>query len=218
MATNNVVVSLDLLGVLVSMATAHAEDIEEGLNDGTYDASENEDFPSKKLAIAQAQALIDDPAHADSNEARAILFMKELQESVETLSGIAEEHGIRTLSDLMYLQDAILTGGFIDALHAESAVYELVAALPSGAVWTNFIRRDVLDSLVAVPNKHLPTNFKAAVAMLMRPYHVISKYEYEQVCDLAEDANTDILLLKGTQVTFGHADGGYALMPLSTPI
>lgn len=218
MANTNISVSLDILESLVSMASSHVEDIQSGLEDGTYEESDNEDLPVKTLAVARAQALIDNPAQADSNEARAILFMQELLESVETLGGIAQEHGIRTLCDLMYLQDAILTGGFIDASQDESAAYQLVAALPSGALWTNFIRRDVVRSLVAVPNKHLPTNFKAAVAMLKRPYHVLSKHEYEEVVGLAEEANTDILEFEGEQVTFGHEDGGYALMPLIAPI
>ena len=74
----------------------------------------------------------------------ARLFMTELLESVETLTGIAEVHGPRTLADLMYLQAAILEGGFIDHYPEESAVAEIVAALPSGERWTTFIKTEYL--------------------------------------------------------------------------
>ena len=40
----------------------------------------------------------------------AVLFMRELLGSVDTLTGIAEEHGPRTLADLMYLHASILDG------------------------------------------------------------------------------------------------------------
>jgi hypothetical protein len=46
----------------------------------------------------------------------AARFFEELLDSVETWSAVAEQHGVRTLSDLAYLHNAILTGGFIDAL------------------------------------------------------------------------------------------------------
>lgn len=70
----------------------------------------------------------------------ARLFMQELLDSVETLSGIAEEHGARTLVDLMYLQQAILSGGFIDHYPDESKVLEIAQGLPSGELWPRFIK------------------------------------------------------------------------------
>lgn len=70
----------------------------------------------------------------------ACLFMKELLDSVEALTAIAEQHGPRTLADLMYLQSAILNGGFIDHLPGESKVLELVQHLPSGKRWMNYIK------------------------------------------------------------------------------
>lgn len=72
--------------------------------------------------------------------AQARLFMRELLDSVETLTGIADEHGAQTLSDLMYLQNAILSGGFIDHYPGESSVLDIAAALPSGDLWTKFIK------------------------------------------------------------------------------
>lgn len=75
-----------------------------------------------------------------------------------------------------------------------------------------------LSAIKTVPNKHLPSDFKKAVALLKRPYLPITKQEYEAIVNRAEEANTDIVLHDGKQKTFGEADGGYALMPLSKPI
>lgn len=69
-------------------------------------------------------------------------FMVELLNSVETLGGIADAHGARTLADLMYLQQAILTGSFIDHYPDESAVLAIVQLLPSGPQWAGFIKVD----------------------------------------------------------------------------
>jgi len=66
-------------------------------------------------------------------------FMRELLDSVETLSGIVDAHGARTLADLMYLQNAIMNGTFIDHYPGESAVSEVVKALPSGARWLEYV-------------------------------------------------------------------------------
>jgi len=71
---------------------------------------------------------------------RAELFMQELLDSVETLDGIAEQHGSRTLGDLMYLYNAILSGGFIDHYPGESKVMDIARSLPSGEQWTKFIK------------------------------------------------------------------------------
>lgn len=73
-------------------------------------------------------------------------FMQELLESVETLTGIAEEHGPRTLADLMYLQQAILKGGFIDHCPDESRVLDTVRDLPSGKLWATFIKVEYMES------------------------------------------------------------------------
>lgn len=71
----------------------------------------------------------------------ALRFMGELLDSVETLTGIADEHGAQTLADLMYLQEAILEDGFIDNHPDESKVLEIVQGLPSGEQWAHFIRQ-----------------------------------------------------------------------------
>lgn len=84
---------------------------------------------------------------ASSHTARAVrpgkdaasLFMAELLDSVESLTELAESKGVRTLADLMYLEQAILKGGFIDHYPTESSVLEVVRALPSGKDWLGFI-------------------------------------------------------------------------------
>ena len=80
-----------------------------------------------------------DEEHQAQGHDRAKLFMQELLDSVETLTGIAEQHGARTLADLMYLQYAILSGGFIDHFPVESKVLEIVRGLPSSEAWLKYI-------------------------------------------------------------------------------
>ena len=70
----------------------------------------------------------------------ASLFMQELLDSVETLSGIADEHGSRTLADLFYLHSAILERGHIEIIEGDnSKVMDIAKSLPSGSYWANFI-------------------------------------------------------------------------------
>ena len=76
----------------------------------------------------------------------ATTFFQELLDSVESLTGIVETHGTRTLADLMYLQNAILSGGFIDHYPDESKVLEIASALPSGERWSTFIKVEYLTS------------------------------------------------------------------------
>jgi len=81
-----------------------------------------------------------------SGKSAADRFFQELLDSVETLAGIVDEHGSRTLADLMYLQNAILKGGFIDHYPGESKVLEIAGALPSGEQWSKFIKVEYLAS------------------------------------------------------------------------
>ena len=50
----------------------------------------------------------------------------------------------RTLADLMYLQNAILGGGFIDHYPDESSVLDIASALPSGDIWAQYIKVEYL--------------------------------------------------------------------------
>lgn len=69
-----------------------------------------------------------------------------------------------------------------------------------------------------VAGKRLPVSFAAAVALLVRPYIPISEAQYEEIAAKASADDTDILVFNGLQMTFGAADGGFALMPLIRPI
>jgi hypothetical protein len=69
-------------------------------------------------------------------------FMSELLDSVETLTGVADEYGAQTLADLMYLHGAILADGFIDVYPYRSAVTQVIESLPSASTWTQFVQLD----------------------------------------------------------------------------
>ncbi|MYM92685.1 hypothetical protein [Duganella vulcania] len=75
-----------------------------------------------------------------------------------------------------------------------------------------------LQHVEAVPGKTLPKDFAKAVALLERPYLPIGEPDYRAIMAMTQEANTDIVLYQGRQMTFGNADGGYALMPLATPL
>lgn len=76
--------------------------------------------------------------------------------------------------------------------------------------------RNLAARLVPVPNKRLPSDFKSAVELLKRPYFRLSAEAYALVRSVAGDS--DVVLLDGKQMTYGDADGGKALMPLSRAI
>jgi len=78
--------------------------------------------------------------------AKAKLFFKELQDSVETIAGIAENHGNQTLADLMYLYAAILTDEQIDGWQSQSAAQSIAEALPSSNLWlAHIVQREEAD-------------------------------------------------------------------------
>jgi hypothetical protein len=60
--------------------------------------------------------------------------------SVETLGGIADAYGVDTLVDLMYLQSAILSDGFIG--DQETAIMNVVGELPSAERWAKYIQKE----------------------------------------------------------------------------
>jgi hypothetical protein len=67
-------------------------------------------------------------------------FMRELEDSVETLGGIADAYGAHTLADLMWLQHAILDDGYITYIPEHSCVLDVVRPLPSGPLWVKYIQ------------------------------------------------------------------------------
>jgi hypothetical protein len=77
--------------------------------------------------------------------------------------------------------------------------------------------RSLLQRLTPLEGKVFQGDFKAIISRLRRPYYRLSEADFEAVKELA--GSSDVLLFDGkTQVTFGEADGGWALMPLHRPI
>lgn len=60
----------------------------------------------------------------------------------------------------------------------------------------------------------LPSSFGDAVRMLKRPYISITAKQNEEI-EKATEGHGDIFLYKGKRMTWGQADGGYAMMPLA---
>jgi hypothetical protein len=72
---------------------------------------------------------------AATGASAAQVFFAELLDSVETLGGVADQHGPSTLAQLLYLQTAILKGTQIELYANEAERLRLVRALPSGERW-----------------------------------------------------------------------------------
>lgn len=81
---------------------------------------------------------LDDLQRVDAEPAAQ--FMQELLASVETLSDVVETYGARTLADLMYLQNAVVNGSYIDHHPDESAVVDVLKTLPSCERWLAFVK------------------------------------------------------------------------------
>ena len=67
-------------------------------------------------------------------------FLLELLSSVETLGAIADQHGTRTLTDLIYLHQAILEDSLIDLDAELSKVDGVVKGMLSAEKWMKFVR------------------------------------------------------------------------------
>lgn len=77
-----------------------------------------------------------------------------------------------------------------------------------GAPIENLIK---INKRTLLPLKGEVSGFHNEVKKLTRPYIVINASDHKKL----EDGSSDYYLLKSGQVvTFGNADGGYALMPL----
>ncbi len=86
-------------------------------------------------AVAESGA-----AAVEGGAEKAALFFSELLASCESLQGVAEEFGTRTLLDLMYLQNAIITGAKIDVWPGETRVGDALGKLPSAALWLRYTK------------------------------------------------------------------------------
>ncbi|MCE4547717.1 MULTISPECIES: hypothetical protein [unclassified Caballeronia] len=67
-------------------------------------------------------------------------FHAELLDAVETLTGIAEQHGALALANVVYLQTAILKGGVIELTREEADAFSFVRDLPSGGRWWQSVK------------------------------------------------------------------------------
>lgn len=95
--------------------------------------------PMKQRSVAISQAMEGEGAlEHDADPEGAKLFFFELLASVETLYGIAEKHGLRTLVDLMYLQQAILKGETVEVWPGETEVGTVIQSLPSADRWFRY--------------------------------------------------------------------------------
>jgi hypothetical protein len=92
---------------------------------------------------AQCDAVLGAISDADVSlrlAADAKQFHAELLDSVETLTGIAEQHGALALANVVYLQTAILKGGEIELTRDEAENFAFVRDLPSGSRWWRSVK------------------------------------------------------------------------------
>lgn len=76
----------------------------------------------------------------------AIDFYEEVLGATETICGIAATDGEETLSDVFYLQAAILKEGCIEHLvPGKSRIQEFVTALPSADRWLKYLQQVLAD-------------------------------------------------------------------------
>ncbi|CAE6795638.1 hypothetical protein R70006_05060 [Paraburkholderia domus] len=73
----------------------------------------------------------------------ARLFFEELLAETETLGGLADQYGVDTLTDLMYLQHAIMSGTSVDHRQGESAALDVLKSLPSGDRWLKHVKVEI---------------------------------------------------------------------------
>ena len=111
------------------------------LNNGEIDYEHSTCLDSDGQPLVAGKTIVEGQAKNCEDAKR---FMQELLDSVETLSGIADTDGARTLADLMYLHSAILSGGFIDHYPDESKVKDIVQGLPSGDQWVKSIQLEYM--------------------------------------------------------------------------
>lgn len=114
------------------------------LENGEVDYDKTSWFGPDGLPLVDGNTTIEQKA---KNVDLAAQFMQELLDSVETLTGVADKHGARTLADLMYLQLSIMKGSFIDHYPDESKVLDIARSLPSGELWVKFIEVEHMDKL-----------------------------------------------------------------------
>ncbi|MDR5762925.1 hypothetical protein [Caballeronia sp. LZ035] len=92
---------------------------------------------------AQCHAVLGAIGKADVSlrlAADAKQFHVELLDAVETLTGVAEQHGALALANVVYLQTAILKGRVIELTRDEAETFAFVRDLPSGCRWWQSVK------------------------------------------------------------------------------
>ncbi len=84
---------------------------------------------------AQANVVIRSIIETAGGAAAAQAFFVELLDAVETLGAVADQHGVSTLAQLMYLQSAVLKGTQIEVYPNEAERLGFLKELPSGERW-----------------------------------------------------------------------------------
>lgn len=78
-------------------------------------------------------------------------FYRELIASTESFDLLAETHGVRALSDIIYLQAAILNNTYIDVYPDTSKIIEIVKGMPSADHWMGYIKIATHEEWEALP-------------------------------------------------------------------
>jgi hypothetical protein len=92
---------------------------------------------------AQCDAVLGAISDADVSlrlAADAKQFHAELLDAVESLTGVAEQHGALALANVVYLQTAILKRGVIELTREEADAFSFVRELPSGGRWWQSVK------------------------------------------------------------------------------
>lgn len=97
----------------------------------------NEELGAELAVIRDSHRLR--PQWGTAGPEGARLFFTELEEHVDALDDIANKYGPRTLAALMYLQNAIASGGTIDHYLGECPVLEVLELMPSAERWKQYV-------------------------------------------------------------------------------
>lgn len=124
---------------------------------GALDATnipDNDPRTEASLAFAAINALQRGPL--------AARFANETLNAVESLSAVAEQHGVHALADLFYLQVAILDGTHVQLDAPTVSIWDLIQTLPSAHEWNRHIKfaeraRTPLSSVRIPELQHLPS-------------------------------------------------------------
>lgn len=110
----------------------------DGVREGNY--------TKKAIALGATQEALASSMQAFEGGNKRIFeanaFFRELLDSVETLGGIAEVHGFDALTNLMYLQAAIIDNGRIAIDEKSRPTLEIIKELPSASRWMEFVEID----------------------------------------------------------------------------